>query len=516
MLRLLSSSRNKQVNAVLEKKTFRRSLYESAFALVTGCFLAFFLQWLFGEEFATREQARVYAPIAGAQYGEGRRDDIRVLLIDDAALAAAGQVWPARYGYSARLLGAIAQYKPKAIFVDIYFSAERDDPSLAALTRTLCSLRREGIAVFLASARDGSGNYRLRPEIDALAGKCFDKVAIQYTPDDIDRVAWNYPLVAERVWQDAAPLKSAALALHAAASGRALAAAGHPLALTWGSYQAAQGTGWRQDAGPDAASYCRPWSGWAELLPQGIRGLWYEDGDKPLCVYHETLHAGELASTSAAGEAQLRSQIEGKLVLVGLGTTNSGDFVQSPLHGRIPGIYLHAMALDNLLVDGEDHARHMPMQLGREQVTLLVFLALSILCVTIVPKLLRPWVEARFGTQLLDEPVEFWMTRLRLRRAGRVQWGALLVLPAVWLVRVASVLVAGYAMIWAGQRFFGLGVLSVVGVIFMTLFAEWFDLNEKLRHHLLRPAAPQQITIQPVPITESAKEPVDDVPTPAA
>ena len=513
MLRLLSSIRNEQVNAAPEKKTLRRSVYECAFALVTGCFLAFFLQWLFGEEFATREQARVYAPIAGAQYGEGRRGDIRVLLIDDAALAAAGQVWPARYGYSARLLGAIAQYKPKAIFVDIYFSAERDDPSLGALTRTLCALRRDGIAVFLASARDGSGNYRLRPEIDALDGKCFDKVAIQYTPDDIDRVAWNYPLVAARAGQDAAPLKSAALALHEAASGRVLAATGHPLALTWGSYQAGQGTGWRQDAGPNAASYCRPWSGWAELLPQGIRDLRYEDSDKPLCVYHETLHAGDLANTSADGEAQLRSQIEGKLVLVGLGTTNSGDFVQSPLHGRIPGIYLHAMALDNLLVDGDNHARHISMQLGREQAPLVVFLVLAILFVTIVPKLLRPWVEARFGTQPLEEPVEYWMTRLRLHRAGRVQWGALLVLPAVWLVRVASVLVVGYAMIWAGQRFFGLGVLSVVGVIFMTLFAEWFDLNEKLRRHLL-PATPP--ATQPVPLTELSEESVDDVPTPAS
>ncbi|MBD8530354.1 MULTISPECIES: CHASE2 domain-containing protein [unclassified Massilia] len=457
----------------------------------------------------------MYAPIAGAQYGEGRRDDIRVLLIDDAALAAAGQVWPARYGYSARLLGAIAHYKPKAIFVDIYFSAQRDDPSFAALNRALCALRREGIAVFLASARDGSGNYPLRPELDALAGKCFDKVAIQYTPDDIDRIAWNYPLVAERAGQGAAPLRSAALALHEAASGRALAAVRHPLALTWGSYQAGQGTGWRQDAGPNVASYCRPWSGFAELLPPGIRGLWYEDTDKPLCVYHETLHAGDLANTTTEGEAQLRRQIEGKLVLVGLGTTNSGDFVQSPLHGRIPGIYLHAMALDNLLVDGDDHARHMSMQPGREQAPLVAFLGLSILFVTIVPKLLRPWVEARFGTQLLEEPVEFWMARLRLRRTEGVQWGALLVLPAVWLIRVAGVLVAGYTMIWAGQRFFGLGVLSVVGVIFMTLFAEWFDLNEKLRRHLLLPPAVPQSAIQPVPITVSPEEPVDDVPTPA-
>lgn len=498
-----------------EKKTIKRILLESLLALITGCILALLLQWLVGEEFATREQARVYAPIAGAEYGNGRRDDIRVLLIDDAALAAAGQVWPARYGYSARLLSAVARYKPKAVFVDIYFSAQRDDPSLAALTRTICALRQQGIAVFMASARDGTGHYPLRPELEQLNGKCFDKVAIQYTPDDIDRIAWNYPLQATSAGPDLAPLKSAALALHEAASGRPLGNVQHPLALTWGSHQAGQGTGWRHDAGPGAASYCRPWHGWAELLPQGVRDLQYRDAEKPLCVFHETLHAGDLADTTVEGEARLRRELEGKLVLVGLGTTNSGDFVQSPLHGRIPGIYLHAMALDNLLVAGRGYARHMPMRLGLEQAALIVFLVLSILFVTIVPKLLlRPYLVERFGADSLDKPVEFWTARLHLQRAQAPQWGVLLVLPMVWLVRLVGVLALGYAMIWAGQRFFGLGVLSVVGVIFTTLLAEWFELNDKLRDYLwpkVPPALPATPSQQP-----DSKEPANDVPAKAA
>ena len=503
------------MSAPAGEKTFKRILFECGLALCTGCSLAFFLQWLVGEEFSTREQARVYAPIAGAQYGQGRRDDIRVLLIDDAALTAAGQVWPARYGYSARLLGAIGQYKPKAVFVDIYFTAQRDDPSLAALTRTLCALRQQGTAVFMASTRDGSGHYPLRPELERLDGKCFDKVAIQYTPDDIDRIAWNYPLQASRAGQDAAPLKSAALALHEAASGSPLRSVGHPLALTWGSYQAEQGTGWRHDVGPGAGSYCRPWRGWAELLPQGVRDLRYGDAEKPICVFHETLHAGDLANTTEEGEAHLRRQLEGKLVLVGLGTSNSGDVVQSPLHGRIPGVYLHAMALDNLLVDGAGYARHMSLRPGPEQAPLIVFLVLAIVFVTIVPKLLRPFIVERVDAQVLDEPVAFWSARLGLRREQGVQWGVLLVLPVLWLVRLCGVLVVGYAMIWSGQRFFGLGVLSVVGVIFMTLLAEWFDLNEKLRRHLWPPAAEP---VLPTPQSQQPpfEEPVHDVPAQAA
>lgn len=495
-----------------------RLLLECALAVIIGCLIAILVHFLFGEEFATRQQARVYAPIAGENYGDGQRDAIRVLLIDDAALAAAGQVWPARYSYSARLLQAVAQYKPKAIFVDIYYGALRDDPSIAALTRSLCAIRQQGVPLFMAAARNGAGQYALRPEIDALAGSCFEKVAIQYTPDDIDRVAWSYALNVPGAGQGGAALPSAALALYQV--GRApLAVDHHPLAVSWGSRAAANGVGWAREtqghagatdaehegaqagagtgahAGADdgahdgaaasTSSYCRASHGWRELLPPGVRNMMYHDVDQPLCVFHETLRAGDFARTTPESDARLRRDIEGKTILIGLATNDSGDFVLSPLHGRIPGIYLHAMVLDNLLVAGQDYARQMHLGLGRDYAVMIAFLLSSMLVVTLLPKLVLPWLAARFGWQVVDDPVAALARRVSTFGTPIAQFCVLAGFLLYGVLRLCAALAVGCLMVWIGQRFFGLGFLSVISVIFITLIAEWFEVNEKITHYLL-------------------------------
>ena len=467
-------------------KTYPRIALECALAIAIGFGLAFLAHWLFGEEYAVRQQARIYAPIAGKNYGDGRRDDIRVLLIDDAALAAAGQVWPAQYSYSARLLNAVAQYNPKAIFVDVYYGARRDDPTLPALTRSVCALKQQGIPLFMATARDGAGNYALRPELEALAGKCFDKVAIQYTPDDLDRIAWNYPLETHRSGE--APLKSAALALYET-NGRHLKVDEHPLAVTWGSQPARHGIGWVRDAHGADTSYCRPSHGFLELIPPGPRNLYYHDVDKPMCVFHETVRAGELAETTADSDARLRREIEGKIILIGVAHTDSNDLLLSPLHGRIPGIYLHAMALDNLMVYGEDYARHAHLGFSREQLPMMLFLLASMVAVTLLPRLVpRVLADSKRWTALQIR-TDGQNTRLRLSHPLLHRAVSVTTFLMMKIVRILSALAAGCVMVWLGQSWFGLGFMSVIGVIFLTLLAEWFEFNEKLIEHIL-PAPP--------------------------
>lgn len=450
----------------------KRSLLECGFALVVGIVLTLLVEWTFGEEFVTRQQARAYAPIAGGLYGSGRRDAIRVLLIDDAALAAAGQTWPAHYSYSARLLRAVGQYRPKAVFVDIYYSAQRDDASLPALLGQVCALHEQGVKVFLAVARNRQDAFLLRPELDALDGKCFEKVAVQYTPDEIDRLAWNYTLAMPGAGaaHGAPGIKSAALALYET-GGAMVEAEHHPLALTWGSEPAAHGVGWVTSVyGADAgASYCRGTHGLAELLPPGPRSALFEDADKPLCVFHETIRAGELASTTTQEDARLRRLIEGKILLIGTALSDSNDLVLSPLHGRIPGVYLHAMALDNLMTFGQGYARAMHLSPDPANGKLLVFLLFAMIVVTLVPKQIMHRFAHRFE---------------RPAKARCDPAGALLYL--LWcLGRVAVSLLVGCLMLWIGQYWLGLGFLSIINVIVLTLLAEWFEFNEKLSKYLL-------------------------------
>ena len=446
-------------------KKYRRGLLECGVALLVGILLTILLEWAFGEEFVTRQQARGYAPFAGAVYGEGRRDDIRVLLIDDMALADAGQEWPARYGYSARLLRAMAQYRPKAVFVDIYYGAQREDDSLPALLRQVCALHEQGTKVFLAASRNRRDEYVLRPELEELAGKCFEKVAVKYTPDELDRLAWNYTLALPGAHHDEHGMKSAALALYET-GGATVPVEHHAMALTWGSQPAAHGVGWVTSShGPGAdESYCRrPHNLLAELSPPGVRNAFYDDGNKPLCVFHETIRAGQLMSTTPEQDARLRQLIEGKVVLVGTALSDFSDVVLSPLHGRIPGVYLHAMALDNLMVFGDDYARAMHLSLDWNNLKLPVFLVIAMLIVTLPLQRFKHAVEHRLEPD--GHKVYFWRGVLYLL------WG-----PA----RIIISLLVGCLMLLIGQYWLDLGFLSIINVVVLTLLAEWFEVNEKL------------------------------------
>lgn len=74
------------------------------------------------------------------------------------------------------------------------------------------------------------------------------------------------------------------------------------------------------------------------------------------CPYNQWI-PGE-AVLFASGEAQqetLRALFEDRVVMIGADIKGAPDLVLSPVHGQIPGVFLHAMALDNLLernIDG--------------------------------------------------------------------------------------------------------------------------------------------------------------------
>ena len=452
-----------------DRKTFKRRMGECLFALAVGLLLTMMMEWAVGEDFMTRQQARAYAPIAGITYGDGSRDNIRVLLIDDAALAAAGQEWPARYSYSARLLRAVGQYQPKAVFVDIYYSARRDDDSLRSLLDQVCALHTQGTRVFMATARNRDQQYSLRPELEALAGRCFEKVAVSYTPDELDRLAWTYHLGTPGAGHGAAGLKSAALALYET-SGKTVPVEHHAMALTWGSHSAAHGVDWvvnNPETGKPT-SYCRNTLGLGELMPPGMRSSLYADGDKPICVFHETIRAGALASTTPEEDAHLRQLIAGKVVLIGTALSDSNDLVLSPLHGRIPGVYLHAMALDNLMNFGEDYARAMHLSFDVSNIKLLLFLVVAMVLVTLLPKQLMEWL----GWSLARKP------------AGKHDWRGAARYLLSCVVRVLLSLAVGCLLLWIGQYWLGLGFLSIINVMVLTMLAEWFDFNEKLLDYI--------------------------------
>lgn len=493
----------------------KRIALESATALCVGLLLAFIWPKVVGEEFSTRGHARLYAPFSGFMYGQAAREQTSVVLIDNAGLRDAGEAWPPHYSYHARLLRALARYQPRAVFFDIYFSEIRDDPSLALLTKSLCAMREQGTRVFLGVSPDATGSSRLRPELEALQGKCFEKVALQYTPDSLDRLAWAYPLENEEEKNGhGEALPSAALAIYREAFGRKLHVDDNELALTRGLHPAAYGLRWVEDASKERGkahgevggrvSYCRQDLGLLELAPAIVKNWLHHEAEKPICVYHETLYASDLAASSEQEEAILGRLLTGKVVMVGAALSGGGDRVLSPLHGRIPGVYLHAMALDNLLTLGRDYPRdiHMEVSAHQSHLKLYLFLFLSLFVGLVFPKAIQAcwkasWPKSacacirsvRDAAQAGLDPVRAWLfgvagtiPQTKTDYCVRALRGALrLLADVIWVIgKLALAMVVVCLFIWVGQRWFSIGLMSTVDVVFFTFAAEWFELNEKL------------------------------------
>lgn len=468
----------------LSAKSFKRA----AFALVIGMVAALTLPHVMGDEFGVRIVARVYAPVAGWMRGTDGRDQVSVLLIDDRSLQRAQQSWPASYGYYARLLDALVQYRPRAVFIDVVFAAQRDDPSLSRLADATCRAAAAGTRVYFAARRSETGSFDLRPELQAMVNRCFQPVAIEYNPDALDQVAWSYRIVPEQGTSNGHPIYSAAASIYRDFGGR-LPERGHEtLALNWGLDPAAQGVEWlvQKAAGhgelatvgsaadhaghgdrrnDDLSSYCRhPRNFLLETaLPPPLRKHIQEDVYKPLCVFHNTLYPADLATGSQAEDEQLASQLRGRVVMVGTALQGSNDRVISPLHGSVPGVFMHAAALDNLLHYQDAYKRD--MHLGWNRALLLLLPSLLVMMAVIA-------AGEKLKTSLPQPTADLSLPKQRFRAA--------LIYLTYKAARLAAYVLFFTAMVIVGQKVFDLGMLTVADIAFFTFLAEWLEWGEKL------------------------------------
>ncbi len=64
-----------------------------------------------------------------------------------------------------------------------------------------------------------------------------------------------------------------------------------------------------------------------------------------------------LGEPAPPAQAQLEEQLRGRIVLVGDARLSSSDILPSPIRGRVSGVTLHAVVLENLLTQGPDAPR---------------------------------------------------------------------------------------------------------------------------------------------------------------
>lgn len=466
----------------------------------------------------TRFMAKAQAPVsAQLAYPAKGRDAITVVLYDQPFLDGLGTAWPISYQEHADWLGRLVDLPgapPKAVMVDITFGQERPDPSWAALEQQLCAMHARGIAVFLAALPDAAtGRLAVRRELMDASSRCFALVGVDYVPDPLDAVAWTYQMQRHfngTAWvegpspdpQAQPAYRSAALAMAEDVAGIARGAHPQPMALVWGhnSAPAAAGT----------ARHCAPGERrWSSLVPGLVRQLWEDAPTQALCPYHRTLTFSDIAGLD---EAALAQHVSGKYLFVGAQVAGYNDYAQSPVHGRVAGVHMHAMALDNFLTYGNDYKQSAEWTLPPPRALLLP--GLSAIAAVFLVHLGWNFLRARLrrrGSALRDAALRRWPglprplspdapSRLRTRLA----WCALA--AAGWIAAITLKAIAAMALIAAFQHFSRIGMLPVVELVGMTLVAEGLGYLARLRWLLLGPDPEPAARPSPSPRTPGDRE----------
>lgn len=118
--------------------------------------------------------------------------------------------------------------------------------------------------------------------------------------------------------------------------------------------------------------------GWRGRLMEQMAGLrGPAAGARQECAYTLSLGYDRMVAGQGLETKDLERLLAGKLVLVGGQFRASSDWVESPVHGQVPGVQYHAMALDNLIEDGADYRRNANAMVDSDFLKSLLIFALA-------------------------------------------------------------------------------------------------------------------------------------------
>jgi CHASE2 domain len=281
-----------------------------------------------------------------------------VVIIDEQALAARGARWPVPVEFHAQFLAELGVLRPRAILLDFLLIDPATAQETCDLLTVAAQLRRDGTALYLAvtgpkdlrpmdgvDCRDSSG-ARLR------AGQVFTPVSVPRQVDGSDFVSRRYPFEQR---DDGTPpgsgMVSAAVRMYCDSERSPPACRAR---LTAGQ---AVDAGFDLAWSPEGDPFNQRWSQvscHADLSPvQAVLNQPALPRDSP-CPPVPTLWASALLSPEedpalGVDNAELFRIADGAFLLVGGNFRGTGDLFTTPLHTLLPGVYYHAVALENLL-----------------------------------------------------------------------------------------------------------------------------------------------------------------------
>ncbi|MGB3223602.1 MAG: CHASE2 domain-containing protein [Desulforhopalus sp.] len=325
--------------------------------------------------------------IGGPWYRSDAQGKITVVLIDDSYLEQIGSHWPMSYLDQDLLLNDILDYEPNSLFLDLLYRHKHgSDDELKQLVDTMANAStstssKRKIPVFIPYLiNDAEGLDTCLPGVHSKAQIVQANSVIpemQISSIKKTYIGWKgcgdrYPsnILGIKV------LRTPAFALYeeynkqtgsmAAKQSSSESDFRDPMMIHWGtgvsqSHKSALEIGGitcrsiDKDNSIDKLKYsvAQISDAFLNSLSGSAERGWYER-----CTYTDTIHATWFLGSSPENRKFLESMIKDRIVLVGTQVDGVPDTILSPVNGKIPGVYLFAMALDNYLEYGPEYYHH--------------------------------------------------------------------------------------------------------------------------------------------------------------
>lgn len=350
---------------------------------------------LFGLSKATARYSGEIIEAAAAPFYESKaRNNIVVILIDRDFFLDRRYGWPPQYKIYLSMFNKIAQYRPRAVFADLIFEIPRRyDESLCPAQRRMTDIVMEtGTSFLFAASRPGARSlFEVSPcedeaEEEGGNAQTMAEQTGQKTPSagfiSSSPVSWSgfggsYPLVVQEKENNdntrnekngtiSTDMMSPALRLYkyiCENPEKSFENVECPENFQTALQQfstASVAVRWGLATSDDSGAPCGKfeftfWESikWSlNFLYQAVKRGVDDDAQETAhesCYFFPTLSAQQVVSEDLA------ELIKNKIVIFGVHLLSGEDTVYTPVYGKIPGLHLHAMALDNLFTYGEHY-----------------------------------------------------------------------------------------------------------------------------------------------------------------
>lgn len=261
-------------------------------------------------------------------YPSTGQQQISVLLLTDQTVDGqfAGK-WPISYSAHARILNNLLRYSPKAVVID-YLWLNQEKPGVDHLLRVLKRFQAKEIPVYL-SFRKADELNSFWPELKGLVRPISPNIAV----DPSDFVARNYAL-------KRGGLSSPAMRVYKDLYDPAFMGDNDTnMQIFWGMKTNMKNSVW-MDSGDEEDS------GLATLF-EGFSAVKYSPPYTTTVLVRDLLNPTD--TNDQAAYIDLEHHLKNKIVFYGGSIDGVSDLVYTPTRQIRPGVYYHAMALDNLI-----------------------------------------------------------------------------------------------------------------------------------------------------------------------